>query len=77
MKTHISSDIYCITTDTYGIATNYHLNGLLFPLVKETDVEDEAGEILKEVYVQPVAPLEFHAGYRLASEDPAIFSDGG
>ena len=40
-------------------------------------MEDEAGNIIKEVYVQPVAPLEFHAGYRLASEDPAIFSDGG
>ena len=30
---------------------------------------------MKEVYVQPVEPLD--AGYRLASEDPAIFSDGG
>ena len=45
--------------------------------MEETDVEDDVGEVLKEVYVQPVAPLEFHAGYRLVSEDPAIFSDGG
>ena len=55
--------------------TNLHLASF-FP-VEETDVEDATGEILKEVYVQPVAPLEFHAGYRLATEDPAIFSDGG
>ena len=58
----------------------WHLDLSLFILslsVEETDVEDDAGKILKEVYVQPVAPLEFHAGYRLASEDPAIFSDGG
>ena len=57
-----------------------HLNRALFKFslsVEETDVEDNTGEVLKEVYVQPVAPLEFHAGYRLASEDPAIFSDGG
>ena len=57
-----------------------HLDLSLFILslsVEETDVEDNAGEILKEVYIQPVAPLEFHAGYRLVSEDPAIFSDGG
>ena len=44
--------------------------------MEETDVEDDAKEVLKEVYVQPVAPLEFHAGYRLASEDPAIFLMG-
>ena len=55
--------------------TDHRLNS--FFSVEETDVEDDAGEILKEVYIQPVAPLEFHAGYRLASEDPAIFSDGG
>ena len=57
-----------------------HLNRSLFDFslsVEETDVEDDAGEVLKEVYIQPVVPLEFHAGYRLASEDPAIFSDGG
>ena len=52
--------------------TGYH-----YFSAEEADVEDEAGNIIKEVYVQPVAPLEFHAGYRLASEDPAIFSDGG
>ena len=40
--------------------------------VEEADVEDEAGNIIKEVYVQPAAPLEFHASYRLASEDPAM-----
>ena len=46
-------------------------------LVEEADIEDDAGNVIEEVYVQPVAPLEFHTGYRLASEDPEMFSDGG
>ena len=73
-KGHLDLCILCL--DRYI----WHLDLSLFILslsVEETDVEDDAGKILKEVYVQPVAPLEFHAGYRLASEDPAIFSDGG
>ena len=45
-------------------------------LVEEADVEDDAGNVIKEVYVQPVAPLEFDAGCRLGSEDPEI-SNGG
>ena len=50
---------------------------LLCFLVEEADVEDDAGNGIKEVYVQPVAPLEFHARYRLGSEDPDIFSNRG
>ena len=46
-------------------------------LVEEADVEDDQGNITKELYVLQVAPLESHAGYRLETEDPAIFSDGG
>ena len=46
-------------------------------LVEEADIEDDAGNVIKEVYVQPVVPLEFHTGYRLASAIPDIFSDGG
>ena len=61
--------------NVYGVMTGYHFCCIIS--VKETDVEDDTGNIMKEVYVQPVEPLEFHAEYRLASEDPAIFSDGG
>ena len=46
-------------------------------LVEETDLEDEQGNITKELYVLQVAPLESHARYRLETEDPAVFSDGG
>ena len=46
-------------------------------LVEEADVEDDQGNITKELYVVQVAPLESHAGYRLETEDPAVFSDGG
>ena len=46
-------------------------------LVEEANVEDEQGNISKEIYVLPVAPIESHAGYRLETEDPDIFSDGG
>ena len=46
-------------------------------LVEEADIKDDARNVIKEVYVQPVVPLEFHARYRLASEDPEMFSDGG
>ena len=46
-------------------------------LVEEADVEDEQGNISKEIYVLPVALLESYAGYRLETEDPDIFSDGG
>ena len=46
-------------------------------LVEEVDVEDEQGNITKELYVLQVAPLESHAGYRLETEDLAVFSDGG
>ena len=45
--------------------------------MEEAGVEDEQGNITKELYVLQVAPLESHAGYRLETEDPAIFSDGG
>ena len=67
--------VHCVVIDVYGITTGYHFCYIIS--VKETDVEDDAGNIMKEVYIQPIEPLEFHAGYRLASEDPAIFSDGG
>ena len=43
---------------------------LLYFLVEEADIEDDAGNVIKEVYVQPVVPLEFHARYRLGSDDP-------
>ena len=46
-------------------------------LVEEADVEDDQGNINKELYVLQVAPLESHASYRLETEDPAVFSDGG
>ena len=46
-------------------------------LVEEADVEDDQGNITKELYVLQVAPLESHAGYRLETEDPAVLSDGG
>ena len=45
--------------------------------VEEADVEDDQGNITKELYVLQVAPLESHAGYRLNTEDPAVFSGGG
>ena len=45
--------------------------------MEEADVEDDQGNITKELYVLQVAPLESHAGYRLETEDPAVFSDGG
>ena len=61
--------------NAYSVVTDYHFCCIIS--VEETDVEDDAGNIMKEVYVQPVEPLVFHAGYRLASEDPAIFFDGG
>ena len=66
------TDVCCVTTDIY-----VQLLHLLYFSVEEADVEDEAVNIIKEVYVQPVAPVEFHVGYRLASEDLAIFSNGG
>ena len=71
LKNNVSTYVYCVTIDVYGITTGYRFCYIIS--VKETDVEDDAGNIMKEVYVQPVEPLEFHAGYRLASEDPAIF----
>ena len=46
-------------------------------LVEEANVEDEQGNISKEIYVLPVVLLESHAGYRLETEVPDIFSDGG
>ena len=46
-------------------------------LMEEADIEDEQGNITKELYVLQVAPLESHARYRLKTEDPAVFSDGG
>ena len=64
-----------ISTYAYGIMTGYRFCYIIS--VEETDVEDDTGNVLKEVYIQPIEPLEFQAGYRLASEDPAIFSDGG
>ena len=45
--------------------------------MEEADVEDDQRNITKELYVLQVAPLESHAGYRLETEDPAVFSDGG
>ena len=45
--------------------------------MEEADVEDDQGNITKELYVLQAAPLESHAGYRLETEDPAVFSDGG
>ena len=69
----ISTYVYCIMIDVYGVTTSYHFCYIIS--VEETDVEGDAGNIMKEVYIQPVEPLEFHTGYRLASEDPAIFSD--
>ena len=45
--------------------------------MEEADVEDDQGNITKELYVLPAAPLESHASYRLETEDPAVFSDGG
>ena len=46
-------------------------------LVEEADIEDKQGNATKELYVLQVAPLGSHAGYRLGTEDPAVFSDGG
>ena len=45
--------------------------------MEEADVEDDLGNITKELYVLQTAPLESHAGYRLETEDPAVYSDGG
>ena len=45
--------------------------------MEEADVEDDLGNITKELYVLQTAPLESHAGYRLETEDPAFYSDGG
>ena len=46
-------------------------------LVEEADVEDKQENISKEIYVLPVVLLESRAGYRLETEDPDVFSDGG
>ena len=40
-------------------------------------MEDDEGNISKELSVLQVAPLKSHAGYRLEAADPAVFSDGG
>ena len=53
------------------------LTWIICILVEEADVEDDQGNITKELYVLQVAPLESHASYRLETEDPAVFSDGG
>ena len=45
--------------------------------MEEADVEDDQGNITKDLYVLQVAPLEYHASYRLETEDQAVFSDGG
>ena len=45
--------------------------------MEEADVKDDQGNITKELYVLQAAPLESHASYRLETEDPAVFSDGG
>ena len=65
----------CIAMGVYAIAMG-QLYLLLF-LVEEADVEDEQGNITKEIFVLLMAPLESHAGYRLEMEDPDVFSDGG
>ena len=58
------------------IHLSFYLVFLVF-LVEEADVKDDQGNITKELYVLQAAPLESHAGYRLETEDPAVFSDGG
>ena len=45
--------------------------------MEEADVEDDQGNITKELYFLQAAPLESHAGYRLEAEDPTVFTDGG
>ena len=45
--------------------------------MEEVDVEDDQGNITKEPYVLQAAPLESQASYRLETQDPAVFSDGG
>ena len=72
----ISIGVYCIMMD----ASQWIYLGLTWItciLVEEADVEDDQGNITKELYVLQVAPLESHASYRLETEDPAVFSDGG
>ena len=46
-------------------------------LVEDAYIEDEQGNVTKELYVLQVAPLESHTGYRLETEDLALSSDGG
>ena len=64
----------CITMGVYGIAMGQPY--LLLLLVEEANVEDEQGNITKQIFVLPMAPLESHAGYRLETEVPDVFSDG-
>ena len=59
----------------YGIAMGQPY--LLLLLVEEEDVEDEQGNITKEIFVLPMAPLESHAGYRLEMKDPDVFLNSG
>ena len=45
--------------------------------MEEADVKDDQGNITKALYILQAAPLEPHASYRLETEDPTVFSDGG
>ena len=69
---------WCILHHDGYVLTDYlSLTWIICILVEEADVEDDQGNITKELYVLQAAPLESHAGYRLETEDPAVFSDGG
>ena len=71
----IARGLLCIVMGVYGIVMGQPY--LLLLLVDEADVENEQGNITKEIFVLPVAPLESHAGYRLEMEDLDVFLDGG
>ena len=73
----MASQLMYVVSQLIIMASQLITISVVFYLVEEADIEDDAGNVIKEVYVQPVVPLEFHVGYRLGSEDPEIFSDGG
>ena len=70
-KYGIASGLWCIAMDIhiYICYTIVSQPELFVFLVEEADIEDEQGNITKELYVLQVAPLESHARYRLETED--------
>ena len=63
---------WCIMTGIHSVAIG--LPYYVVPSVEEADVEDPQGNVTKELFMLPIAPLEPHAGYRLETEDFLYYS---